>query len=52
MKSDMRLLVASINEVEQVTQLAAWGVNSFAIREENFDQLLRDKPPTKYCPTV
>jgi len=42
MKSDMRLLVASINEVEQVTKLAACGVNSFAIKEGIIRQLLQD----------
>ena len=42
MKSDMRLLVASIKDVKQVTELAACGVNSFAIKEEIIKQLLQD----------
>ena len=38
----MRLLVASIKTVEQVTELAACGVNSFAIKEEIIKKLLQD----------
>ena len=47
MKSDMRLLVASINKVEQVTKLAACGVNCFALNEGIIRELLKDEDTDK-----
>lgn len=42
----MKLLVASINDVKEVTDLAASGVTSFALKKSVIEQLL-DDPHTK-----
>lgn len=41
-KSDMRLLVASIKDVKQITGLAARGVESFAIPVPVVEKLFQD----------
>jgi transaldolase len=46
-QSDMRLLVASIKDVEQITTLAASGVNSFAIPLPIIEKLLQDDDTDK-----
>jgi hypothetical protein len=43
----MRLLVASIKEVEQITRLAASGVNSFAIPVPILEKLFHDDDTEK-----
>ncbi|CAM6064204.1 unnamed protein product [Sphagnum tenellum] len=48
--SEMRLLVASIRSVEQLTTLAAQGVNSFAVPETIVTQLFND-PDTEKAAT-
>jgi transaldolase len=46
-QSDMRLLVASIKDVQQITRLAASGVNSFAIPVPIIEKLFRDDDTEK-----
>lgn len=46
-QSDMRLLVASIKDVEQITSLAASGVNSFAIPVPIIEKLFQDDDTDK-----
>jgi len=43
----MRLLVASIKDVEQITRLAANGVNSFAIPVPIIEKLIQDDDTEK-----
>lgn len=46
-QSDMRLLVASIKNVEQIISLAASGVNSFAIPVPIIEKLFQDDDTDK-----
>lgn len=46
-QSDMRLLVASIKDVQQITKLAANGVNSFAIPVPIIEELFQDDDTEK-----
>ncbi|KAG0623078.1 hypothetical protein M758_3G147500 [Ceratodon purpureus] len=46
-QSDMRLLVASIKDVKQITKLAASGVNSFAIPVPIIEKLFQDDDTEK-----
>lgn len=46
-KSDMRLLVASIKDVKQITGLAARGVEAFAIPVPIIEKLFQDDDTEK-----